>query len=130
MSSGERDLAKLLAGLEPELHEGEWVFAVVEDDAGLDPIATVREAEGLTAVVSREAAEVAGLDYDFVAAWITLTVHSSLDAVGMTAAFAARLTERGISCNVIAGSFHDHIFVPVERGAEAVAALRSADESR
>ena len=125
MSSGERDLSKLLAGLEPELHDGEWVFAVADDPAGLDPIATVREAEGLTVVVPRASADAAGLDYDFVAAWITLTVHSSLDAVGMTAAFAAALTERGISCNVIAGSFHDHLFVPVDRAADAVEALRA-----
>ena len=86
----------------------------------------MREAEGLTVVVSRATPPTPPTcDYDFVAAWITLTVHSSLDAVGMTAAFAAALTEHDISCNVIAGSFHDHLFVPVERAADAVAALRA-----
>ena len=94
---------------------------------GLDPIATVREDEGLTLVVSQAEADAAGLSYEAPQAWITLRVHSSLAAVGMTAAVSAALTQEGISCNVVAAVHHDHIFVPLERGAEArqvLAALR------
>lgn len=61
----------------------------------------------------------------FRAAWITLTVHSDLQAVGFTAAFAGALGRAGISCNVVAGAFHDHIFVPVEQAQEALAALKA-----
>ena len=117
---GERDLAKLLAGMRPELQPGEYVFVSGEHPAA---VATVREPEGMSAVVARTDADAAGLTYDFVAAWITLTVHSALDAVGLTAEVSARLTEAGISCNVVAGTRHDHLFVPAARAQEALRAL-------
>jgi ketosteroid isomerase-like protein len=118
--SGERDLGRLLAGMRPELRPGEYVF-VAGDAPGA--LATVQEAEGPSAVLPREAADAAGLAYDFVAAWITLTVHSALDAVGLTAEVAARLADEGISCNVIAGARHDHLLVPHDRAQDALAAL-------
>jgi hypothetical protein len=92
--------------------------------AGVDPAATVREDEGLTVVLSRPDADRLGLTYDFVAAWITLTVDSSLAAVGLTAAVSHVLTDAGISTNVIAGFTHDHLFVPVDRADDAMRALR------
>jgi hypothetical protein len=70
------------------------------------------------------AARAAGVALLFRAAWITLTVHSDLNAVGLTAAFARALGEANISCNVIAAAYHDHIFVPVEEGERAVNVLR------
>ncbi|MFE2874255.1 ACT domain-containing protein [Streptomyces roseus] len=125
--SGESDLRKLLSGMRPELHEGHYVFCTVPGatapPAGTVPVATVLEAEGLTLVLRREEADAAGLGYDYTAAWITLRVHSALDAVGLTGAFAAELAAHGLSCNVIAGHHHDHLFVPAERAAEAVAVL-------
>jgi hypothetical protein len=92
--------------------------------AGVDAAATVREDEGLTVVLSRPDADRLGLTYDFVAAWITLTVDSSLAAVGLTAAVSGVLTDAGISANVIAGFTHDHLFVPVDRADDAMRALR------
>lgn len=71
----------------------------------------------------------AGLQVLFLAAWITLTVHSDLQAVGLTAAFASALGQAGISCNVVAGAFHDHIFVPVEQAQQALAALKTLQQS-
>ena len=123
------DLDDLLASLAPQVREGEFVVATVEPDGGngvggLTPLATVLEDEGLTVVLERAAADAAGVAYDFVAAWITLTVHSSLEAVGMTAAFAAALAAEGIPANVLAGHHHDHLLVPVDRRDDAVAALR------
>ncbi len=79
----------------------------------------MREEEGLTLVISQEQADRAGLAYEAPQAWITLRVHSSLAAVGMTAAVSAALTKAAISCNVVAAAYHDHIFVPLERGEEA-----------
>jgi dihydrofolate reductase len=121
------DLAELLAGMDPELNVGEYVFCTtpldVELPPGLDPVATVREAAGRTLVLSRDAAENAGLSGTFRSAWITLRVRSALTAVGLTAAVAAALTRDGIPCNVIAGFHHDHLFVPVDQADRAVAAL-------
>jgi uncharacterized protein len=70
-----------------------------------------KEEEGITAIINKELADKLQLKYDFVAAWITLTVHSALTAVGFTAAFSTALANAGISCNVVAAYYHDHIFV-------------------
>jgi hypothetical protein len=86
-------------------------------------VAFVAEDEGLSVVLEQADADARGLSYHFVAAWITLTVHSDLAAVGLTAAVSAALTEVGISANVIAGHHHDHLLVPVERSDEALAVL-------
>jgi len=122
--SGETDLATLLASLEPELRPGEYVYVVVDDLDGVEPEATVREPEGISAVLTRERADALGLPYDYVAAWITLRVHSALAAVGLTAAVSRALAQAGLSCNVIAGYHHDHLLVPAGRGEEALAVLR------
>ncbi|MBC7297567.1 MAG: ACT domain-containing protein [Demequina sp.] len=122
--SGETDLATLIASMRPHRDPVTYVWASVETiPSGIVPLATMREAEGLTVVCSRDDADAAGLGHTFPCARITLTVHSSLEAVGLTAAFAAALSEAGISANVVAGYHHDHIFVPVERAADAMAAL-------
>lgn len=123
---GERDLGELLAGMSPRRVPGEYVFASVRPDAvpaGLQPFARVRETEGLTLVLPRADADRTGLGYDFVAVLITLDVHSDLAAVGLTAAVSGVLAGAGISCNVIAGAFHDHLLVPADRADEAVRLL-------
>ena len=122
--TGETDLSALLAGMTPELRPGRFVFtAVHEPPAGARPLVTVVEDEGVTLVLRQDEADCLGLSYEYVAAMITLRVHSALEAVGLTAAVATRLAAAGISCNVVAGYFHDHLFVPIERGAEAVSLL-------
>jgi hypothetical protein len=78
--------------------------------------------------VPEEQAVAAGLPVLFRAAWISLTVHSDLDAIGLTAAFASALGQAGISCNVVAGAFHDHIFVPVAQAQQALAVLRALQQ--
>jgi hypothetical protein len=120
------DLARLLASMEPVLHDVICAYCVVPhgaETARFTPVVTVAEAEGLTLVIPE--AQAAGLEVLFRAAWISLTVHSDLQAVGLTAAFATALGRAGISCNVVAGAFHDHLFVPVERAQDALAALRT-----
>lgn len=92
---------------------------------GAEPVATVREDEGLTIVVRQDEADAAGLAYDVALEWITLRVHSALEAVGMTAAFSTALAGAGLSCNVVAGLHHDHIFVPAGSGERAVQVLRA-----
>lgn len=124
------DLDALLAGMEPVLCVAAYVFvtlpeAAYGDGAELEPLGCFQEAEGLTLIVPQAKADAAGIAYDGVYRAITLRVHSSLSAVGLTAAVAASLTEHAISANVVAAFYHDHIFVPAERAAEALAALNT-----
>ncbi|MFE2638231.1 ACT domain-containing protein [Streptomyces scopuliridis] len=124
--TGESDLRKLLSGMRPQLNPGRYVFTTVAGGgvpSGVTPVVTVSEQEGLTMVVRLEEADAVGLSYDYVAGWITLRVHSALEAVGLTAAVARELADAGLSCNVVAGFHHDHLFVPYERSTEAVAVL-------
>ncbi|EPF7650029.1 ACT domain-containing protein [Vibrio vulnificus] len=125
--TGITDLQHLLQSMSPQLVEGDYVFCTVDgplkDYLHLDPIATFREQEGLTLVLEAQQAEQVGLNTDSRFCLITLTVHSSLEAVGLTAAFANKLASYGISANVIAGYYHDHIFVPQGKAHEAMSAL-------
>lgn len=120
-------LVALLRSLEPVLNDGVYVYSSVP--AGIDlpsmPVfATVHEREGVTIIARESDALHAGLPILFRAAWITLTVDSDLHAVGLTAAFATALGDAGISCNVVAGAHHDHLFVPVEHADDAMSLLR------
>jgi len=127
------DLGEMIRTMEPVLHDGVYVFASVPpgtDTRPLQPVATMGEAEGLTVVVREEIAAGAGVTAAFRAAWITLSVQSDLQAVGLTAAFAQALADASIGCNVIAGVFHDHLFVPAERGEQALSVLRALQAGR
>ncbi|HGE6076844.1 TPA: ACT domain-containing protein [Vibrio cholerae] len=125
--SGIKNLELLLQSMSPELMAGDYVFCTVDgalsDYLSLEPIATFREPEGLTLVLEAEKAQQAGLESSALFSLIILTVHSSLEAVGLTAAFATKLAEHGISANVIAGYYHDHIFVQKEKAQQALQAL-------
>ncbi|MCQ4043746.1 ACT domain-containing protein [Streptantibioticus rubrisoli] len=125
--AGESDLQKLLSGMRPELNPGRYVFTTVEGrvPSGVPPVVTVAEQEGLTVVAHQEEADAAGLAYDYVSGWITLRIHSALEAVGLTAAVSKELAAAGLSCNVVAGFHHDHLFVPYENADEAVAILET-----
>ncbi|GGV39765.1 MULTISPECIES: ACT domain-containing protein [Streptomycetaceae] len=125
--AGEMDLAKLLGGMRPQLNPGRYVYCTLPAKVppGMRPVVTVAEPEGVTVVVSQQEADDLGLRYEYVAAWITLQIHSALAAVGLTAAVAGRLAEAGISCNVVAGFHHDHLFVAAD---DAEAAVRALEE--
>ena len=120
---GETDLGRLLATLQPQVRPGEYVVVSLTATPDAACEAVVREAEGVTCVVRRSVADAEGWAYDFVAGWITLQVHSALEAVGLTAAVSAALTAEGIPCNVLAGFFHDHLLVPADRVDDAVQVL-------
>lgn len=124
------DLRVLLASMQPVLDNRQVAFVSIDengnvpwDPLGPDVVATFREREGLTLIVELDAALKSGVPILFRAAWITLTVHSDLEAVGLTAAFANALGAEGISCNVVAAAYHDHIFVPLADAQRAMAAL-------
>ena len=119
--------------MRPVLHDGEYVFSVTDEPSGIDPhdiVMMLKEKEGYTIIVERNIADRLGLTYSSIFSWISLTVHSSLEAVGLTAAFSRALADRGISCNVVAGYYHDHIFVPLsdkERALQALFRLSEGD---
>ena len=127
-NTGEEDLPKLLANLQPRLLPGCYVFCSLPgrygDHAWLTPLATYQEDEGLSMIVPRQQALAAGLSFSAAFAVIDLQVHSSLSAVGLTAAVASRLAAQGISANVVAACFHDHILVPEHLGQMALELLR------
>jgi len=128
--SGITDLETLLREMRPEMRPGEYVYCSVPADVAgwlsLEPLGFFREDEGLTLIVEKADADKAGLGYGPVMRCITLTVHSALEAVGLTAAVAVALTRHGISANVVAAYHHDHIFVPAKDAERALAALAEA----
>lgn len=125
------DLPTLLARMRPSLAPGRYAFVAVPAGVVVDPatiVASVREAEGLSVVVSEADARTSGLPVAFTAAWITLDVHSDLAAVGLTAAVSAALARAGIGCNVIAGVYHDHLFVPAALTTQAMEVLEALQD--
>lgn len=123
---GETSIDVLLKNMVPILNQGDYVFATVSDISLInreDSICEFKEKEGTTIVIDKEKADRLGLKYTYIASWITLTVHSSLDAVGLTAKFSSALAEHNISCNVIAGYYHDHIFINRDDSERAIKVL-------
>ncbi len=98
-------------------------FVVVETELDIPAAAVIVEDEATTKVVEQTVADEHGLPYTFIAAWITCTIESDLEAVGMTAAISRALADRDIACNVLAGSRHDHLLVPWQRRDDAIAVL-------
>ena len=121
-AGGETDLDRLLQGLAPAVDARRFAF-VLATGVTLDSnaFALIREDEATTLV---------RVDPDGDWARITLKIHSSLSSVGLTAAVAASLAERRIPSNVIAASFHDHLFVPWDRRDEALGALHALSRGR
>lgn len=123
-----KDLKQLLTLLSPVLDPEEYVFASFTgkkygDFSNYNPICCIMEDEGMTLVIQRSQADAAELKYPCVFQRITLSVHSSLEAVGLTQKISSTLAENGISANFVAGYYHDHIFVPTERAEDALALI-------
>lgn len=126
--SGEKDLQVLLKSMKPEHVSGDYVFCKVENvkDININEIEMFfKEKEAFTIIIKKEIADVLQIEYSTVMSWITLTVHSSLEAVGLTAAFSKALSDHQISCNVVAAFYHDHIFVNKKDTQKAMEILNS-----
>lgn len=129
--TGEKNIDNLLKNMNPVLNAGDFVFCTVESINNIDLsqiIGSFKEVEGTTLILSKAYADEIALEYSSIMSWITLQVHSSLEAVGLTAAFSKLLAEYNISCNVVAGYYHDHIFVmkkDAEKAMELLSSLNS-----
>jgi hypothetical protein len=126
--SGVTDLGQLIGSMQPVLSDAAYVFASIDratpaSIAELEPIGTFYEAEGLTVIVLKTKADALNINYQGVFQCITLNVHSSLEAVGLTAAVSNTLANEGISANVVAAFYHDHIFVPIVKANQALSCL-------
>jgi hypothetical protein len=127
----ETNLTALLKTMRPILNKGEYVFCTLPFAPIIDQseiIGSFKENEGLTIILSKATADRFGYSYTYIASWITLTVHSSLNAVGLTAAFATALGNENISCNVVAAYYHDHIFVAKKDAEKAMQVLRNLSQ--
>ena len=130
MASGDEDLSNLLNNLQPNLLNEDYVFITLEDYSFdffnlLHPIATFKEEEGLTLVISEERAKRENFKYNSVFKCISLGAHSSLNSVGLIATISTLLSEKGISCNVFSGYFHDHLFVQKSLSKKSLELLKS-----
>ena len=111
--------------MDPVLQPGEFVYCTADDAAATDAVCTFREAEGLTLILSRDAAERRGLPFTYPCRMITLNVYSNLESIGLLAAVTAALTHENISMNAVSAYHHDHLFVRTEDAAQALDVLLS-----
>ena len=129
---GETNLDVLISTMKLHLNDGDYVFCSLQNEAIDFPnyLFFFRENEGVTIVCTKEYADSEGYTYNSTFAWMTLKVHSALEAVGLTAAFSKALGDENISCNVVAGYYHDHIFVPKQHAQSAITALENLSKNR
>ena len=126
MPSGETKIDQLIKLMSPRLNPGEYVFCSIDHSQKLPSVSIIgqfHEKEGTSIIISKKDADDLALSYSLVCVWITLEVHSSLSAVGLTAAFSVALAKENISCNVVAGFYHDHLFVPWKNKDQAMETL-------
>ena len=126
----ETNLQTLLSTLSPSLYPKEMVFCCLGGfpdlaELPMPPFAFIKEEEGWTVILEKDMADTLGWLYEGIFCRITLEVHSSLEAVGLTAVVATELSKQNISANVVAAAFHDHVFVPADRSNDALICLQS-----
>ncbi len=130
--AGETNIVTLIKEMSPELHSGDYVFCTTNEANYIprkDIIGEFKEQEGITLILERKTADHFNLSYEYIASWITLKIHSSLDAVGLTAIFSGELAKHNISSNVIAGYYHDHIFVSKKDKNKAIDVLKKLSKT-
>jgi len=126
------DLDEILRHLAPVLTDEVFAFSSVDGlpgDVGDSVLMTLREPEGTSVIVQYREAVARGWRSSGPYRQIILTVPSSLEAVGLTAKVSSQLAAAGISCNIVSGVHHDHVFVPEESARRAVQLLEEISTS-
>ena len=126
--SGETNIEIILKNLSPIISKELFVFISISNDAIVDwislhPLGSFREKEGLTIILEQGVADEYAFPYTEVFHCITLQIHSSLEAVGLTDFVSNTLAKNNIPANVIAAYHHDHIFVPASKAHRALDVL-------
>ena len=134
MSQEKFELKDILGNLKPRILEGSFVFTTSNDELDhlmktFKPIATFREEEGITLVISKDEADKFNIKYDSLFRCISLGVHSSLNSYGLISSISSELTKKKISSNVFSGFYHDHIFVQADLADTAIQVINSLDNS-
>ncbi len=130
--AGEVTLKQIIKKMAPQLNDGDYVFVTVKNFSKIDRDITIyefKEKEGITIVIEKNKADKLKLTYQYIASWITLMIHSSLEAVGLTALFSTELARYNISCNVVSGYYHDHIFVDKKDSKKALEILTTLSKN-
>lgn len=126
------NIFSLIKNMQPQLHKGAYVYCTVQQlstEILQNCIMIFKEEESFTLILEKNYADKESINYQYVAAWITLEVYSSLETTGLTAAFSKALADEGISCNVVAAFHHDHIFVPFHEASLAIEVLQKLSSS-
>lgn len=128
LDGGEKNLSTLLRTMQPVLLDGTWSFVTVPTGksapAGLNPLMTCREPEGLTMLLDEKDLAKSGLPHAFFCKGISLNVNSSLYAIGFLAAISDALAKQAMSINIVSAFNRDYVFVPAARAQEAVEVLK------
>lgn len=124
-----KDTVAMISGMAPVLDEAVYHFCQGAEHLISQALASFREDEGLSLILTDELAQAEGLASDLSMKRITLSVHSAFDGVGLTAAVATVLADNGIACNMVAGFHHDHAFVPAADAERAVALLNALSKT-
>lgn len=136
MNTGIKDLKVLLSSMKAKLSDERYIFCTLQQQVitqsiiDLNPIGIFKEREGISLIITKEIAEQNNIKFDSIFRLISLQVYSSLNAVGLTAAIATKLASSGISANVVAAYYHDHIFVPEENATKALSLVEELQVER
>ena len=122
---GQTDLKKILESIDPYLVDESFIFMTTDQSLSsisntLNPIASFKENEGLSIVITQATADKNAITYDSVFSCISLGVHSSLESYGLISTISKELTQNNISTNVFSGYYHDHIFVQSSKAHQAL----------
>jgi hypothetical protein len=129
---GEISLNVLLKNMKPEMQNGEYLFCtsplllkdIFKIHGQLNPVCLFQEQEGTTLILPESEARLSGLTVVYPCRWITLNIHSSLEAVGFMAKITENLSSNGISVNPVSAYYHDHIFVPSDKADKTMVLLQ------